>query len=412
MLAEESQSTPSEEERSSVVDKNDNPGQKNASDVFANIFAGLTFPDAPTNTDVWPRRNAGSAPLKEQEEDMIELLETNDLSSFVETDEFPICPETQSQTSGLDENSQVEPPSSVVPGYSVSSVQKPKVTLTSQQFDALYGQDDTATSPKGGNMYPSLQSLLSSSNHHSTQLKNLGQEKSNGYSLSKSTAPPPAYNVNYIEEDQTEEDTEKTPFLSREEKNTKNAESSAPHSYLAMENERLQRELHALRSAMSISGQSTANQNYPNTQSANTQNHQFSSPVVISNASESWSSVQTTSSTTQQNILNEPPLDVTQIQQRQLQIQQQAQQNRQQSSSTASGNATVKYVCCGSCRQWLSSPRDATFVYCPGCGAVNNCNVRPTDACKTSSERPTNAAPTRRVGERSPWYLQCVEGWF
>lgn len=40
----------------------------------------------------------------------------------------------------------------------------------------------------------------------------------------------------------------------------------------------------------------------------------------------------------------------------------------------------MKYVCCGNCRQWLSAPRDATYVYCPGCEAVNNCALAPSAA--------------------------------
>ena len=43
---------------------------------------------------------------------------------------------------------------------------------------------------------------------------------------------------------------------------------------------------------------------------------------------------------------------------------------QQGSPQTATG---LKYVCCGSCRTWLSAPNDAAFVRCPGCDSVNNC---------------------------------------
>ena len=33
----------------------------------------------------------------------------------------------------------------------------------------------------------------------------------------------------------------------------------------------------------------------------------------------------------------------------------------------------VKYVCCGRCRQWLRAPKEAVYVYCSSCDAVNNC---------------------------------------
>lgn len=35
----------------------------------------------------------------------------------------------------------------------------------------------------------------------------------------------------------------------------------------------------------------------------------------------------------------------------------------------------VKYVCCGGCRQWLLAPRDAVYVACGTCQAINNCNL-------------------------------------
>ena len=48
------------------------------------------------------------------------------------------------------------------------------------------------------------------------------------------------------------------------------------------------------------------------------------------------------------------------------------------SSSSAAGtasNPTVKYVCCGHCRQWLLSPVNAQYVHCPTCDCVNHCQV-------------------------------------
>ena len=51
------------------------------------------------------------------------------------------------------------------------------------------------------------------------------------------------------------------------------------------------------------------------------------------------------------------------------------------SSSSNAGtvsNPTVKYVCCGHCRQWLLSPADAQYVHCPTCDCVNHCQVGTT----------------------------------
>ncbi len=38
-------------------------------------------------------------------------------------------------------------------------------------------------------------------------------------------------------------------------------------------------------------------------------------------------------------------------------------------------DTTVKYVCCGGCRQWLVAPKTALYVVCSRCDAVNNCNI-------------------------------------
>jgi LSD1 subclass zinc finger protein len=121
------------------------------------------------------------------------------------------------------------------------------------------------------------------------------------------------------------------------------------------------------------------------THAQDTQQMHLSAPVVVSSGSGSsavrtspYTAGVTAAAPTQQSLLNAPapPLNIAQIQQRQLQIQQQLQQNNQMQAqaqaqaqsgaSTSNEQAVLKYVCCGSCRQWLSSPRDATFVYCPG----------------------------------------------
>ena len=41
----------------------------------------------------------------------------------------------------------------------------------------------------------------------------------------------------------------------------------------------------------------------------------------------------------------------------------------------------LKYVCCGSCRTWLSAPNDASYVRCPGCDSVNNCTPQVMRSC-------------------------------
>jgi hypothetical protein len=35
----------------------------------------------------------------------------------------------------------------------------------------------------------------------------------------------------------------------------------------------------------------------------------------------------------------------------------------------------VKFVCCGRCKQWLRAPKEAIYVYCQTCDAVNNCST-------------------------------------
>lgn len=85
-------------------------------------------------------------------------------------------------------------------------------------------------------------------------------------------------------------------------------------------------------------------------------------------------------------------------------------QHTQQSQTSTVSNSTqqqqvqehLKYVCCGNCQQWLSAPRDAMYVYCPGCEAVNNCSQAPPP---TQSQPPR--PPARRL-DAQPWYLQCI----
>ena len=172
----------------------------------------------------------------------------------------------------------------------------------------------------------------------------------------------------------------KTPFLQQEDCNSglKHIQQQPSHqemkqeeeSLLRQENERLQKQLQALQASM-IKNNRNGTDNR-----TNTIDNELSSPVVISQVSNINNTVRTAytaTAPTQQSLLQQQPqqqLNVSQIQQRQLQIEQQLQQQRlnqqQVNSSTSNGSATVKYVCCGNCRQWLSSPRDATFVYCPG----------------------------------------------
>jgi LSD1 subclass zinc finger protein len=70
----------------------------------------------------------------------------------------------------------------------------------------------------------------------------------------------------------------------------------------------------------------------------------------------------------------------------------------------------VKYVCCGGCRQWLLAPRDAVYVACGSCQAVNNCNLVSNKA-RSNADAETRAlqqpAPVRRT---LPWFLDCFGG--
>mmetsp|Transcript_16784 Transcript_16784/g.15135 ORF Transcript_16784/g.15135 Transcript_16784/m.15135 type:complete len:357 (+) Transcript_16784:70-1140(+) len=60
----------------------------------------------------------------------------------------------------------------------------------------------------------------------------------------------------------------------------------------------------------------------------------------------------------------------------------------------------VKYICCGSCRHWFMTSKDIIYVLCPQCEAINNCGS------KTDSNR--NSTVSRSSSEK-PWYLQCFK---
>jgi LSD1 subclass zinc finger protein len=48
----------------------------------------------------------------------------------------------------------------------------------------------------------------------------------------------------------------------------------------------------------------------------------------------------------------------------------------------------LKYVCCGSCRQWLSAPIESQYVYCPGCESVNNCRTDTQQSSTSTTPSP------------------------
>lgn len=82
-------------------------------------------------------------------------------------------------------------------------------------------------------------------------------------------------------------------------------------------------------------------------------------------------------------VAQQPPLQSATSQPRQQQQPQQylmAQTPATGTQVTDTSNppaAGVKYVCCGSCRQWLLAPNEAVYVVCSRCQAVNNCNLTP-----------------------------------
>lgn len=73
------------------------------------------------------------------------------------------------------------------------------------------------------------------------------------------------------------------------------------------------------------------------------------------------------------------------------------------------GRAGIKYVCCGTCRQWLLSPHGATYVFCPRCRSVNNCSL-------VSMQGEVQPAPQARPGDDATFFprylLDCFRGVF
>lgn len=67
--------------------------------------------------------------------------------------------------------------------------------------------------------------------------------------------------------------------------------------------------------------------------------------------------------------------------------------------------AGVKYVCCGACRQWLLAPKEATYVVCSRCQAVNNCALTPMN-----QRGPNNEDPANYLYRQSPLnsFLDCL----
>ena len=62
-----------------------------------------------------------------------------------------------------------------------------------------------------------------------------------------------------------------------------------------------------------------------------------------------------------------------------------------------------KFVCCGKCRQWLEAPREANYVFCPGCESINNCALAPAP----TPPRTAQVLAVRTPPARSVW----VQGW-
>lgn len=66
----------------------------------------------------------------------------------------------------------------------------------------------------------------------------------------------------------------------------------------------------------------------------------------------------------------------------------------------------VKYVCCGSCRQWLLAPKDAMLVACSRCEAINNCallnETRIPQQHLANQSYNNNPFPVQL-----PWFLDC-----
>lgn len=83
-----------------------------------------------------------------------------------------------------------------------------------------------------------------------------------------------------------------------------------------------------------------------------------------------------------------------------------AQGIRIQGTSPPAQREGVKYVCCGTCRQWLLSPRDAVYVFCPQCRSVNNCG-----AVSHSPPAPL-AQPSDPLSSFPRNFLDCFQGFF
>jgi LSD1 subclass zinc finger protein len=76
------------------------------------------------------------------------------------------------------------------------------------------------------------------------------------------------------------------------------------------------------------------------------------------------------------------------------------------SDTSAPPAAGVKYVCCGSCRQWLLAPKQAVYVVCSGCDAVNNCNLVPLNRRSDLTEAQQLALNPRP--STGFWFLDCL----
>ena len=83
-----------------------------------------------------------------------------------------------------------------------------------------------------------------------------------------------------------------------------------------------------------------------------------------------------------------------------------AQGIRIQGTSPPAQREGVKYVCCGTCRQWLLSPRDAVYVFCPQCRSVNNCG-----AVSHSPPAPL-AQPSDPLSSFPRNFIDCFQGFF
>lgn len=88
-----------------------------------------------------------------------------------------------------------------------------------------------------------------------------------------------------------------------------------------------------------------------------------------------------------------------------------AQGIRVQGTSPPAQREGIKYVCCGTCRQWLLSPRDAMYVFCPQCRCVNNCGGMPPSSVDATSE--VRAARRNDENMFLPKYIMdCFNGVF